>query len=255
MRSLERAVRAVIRVMTRGAGMRLGGGTLRSLAILCAALVGWVALLPALMGPPVRPVVGDPARGSATTATYPDRAGRGTGAPAADGSGVDARGPDPSATGPPGSDLGAGDVTESPVGGQTTAIDKRALSERLVEILRARERAYALRDATVLDTVYTVDCPCLRTGRAAIARLRADDAVWLGRSFSLRVERLSRVNDSLWIAIAVLRWDSFRIEREDGGLVRAVPAARERYRFALVRPAGSADWLLGHASLVEELPP
>jgi hypothetical protein len=253
MRSLERAVRAVIRVMTGGAGMRLGGGTLLSLAILCAALVGWVALLPALMGPPVRPVV--TARGSATTPAYPDRAGGGTGAPAADRSGADARGPDPSATGPPGSDLSAGDAAEPPAGRQTTAVDKRALTERLLEILRARERAYALRDATVLDTVYAVDCPCLRTGRAAIATLRADDAVWRGRSFSLRVERLSRVNDSLWSAIAVLRWDSFRIEREDGELVRAVPAARERYRFALVRPAGGADWLLGHASLVEELPP
>jgi hypothetical protein len=255
MRSLERAVRAMIWVMTRGAGVRLGGGTLLSLAILCAALVGWVALLPALMGPPVRPVAGDPARDSATSPTDPDRMGGGPGTPAAGGSGAEARGPDPSATGPPGSDLRAGDAVEPPLGGQATAVDKRALTERLLEILRARERAYALRDATVLDQVYTVDCPCLRTGRAAIARLRADDAVWRGRSFSLRVERLSRVNDSLWIAIAVLRWDSFRIEREDGGLVRAVPAARERYRFALVRPAGSADWLLGHASLVEELPP
>jgi hypothetical protein len=174
--------------------------------------------------------------------------------PVAGRSAEDSTGPDPSAAGPPGPDLRAGDAVEPPVGGQTTAIDKRALSERLLAILRARERAYAERDAAVLDSVYAVDCPCLRTGRAAIARLRADDAVWRGRSFSLRVERLSRVNDSLWIAIAVLRWDSFRIEREDRGLLRSVPTARERYRFALVRPAGSADWLLGHASLVEELP-
>jgi hypothetical protein len=255
MRSLERAVRAVIRVTTRGAGMRFGGGTLLPLAILCAALVGWVALLAALMGPPVRPVVGDPARGSANSAASPGRAWGGTGASAPGGSGADARGPDPSATDPPGSNLRAGDAAEPPVGGQTTAVDKRALSERLLEILRARERAYAVRDAAVLDTVYAVDCPCLRTGRAAIARLRADDAVWRGRSFSLGVERLSRVTDSLWIAIAVVRRDSFRIEGEDGGLVRAVPAARERYRFVLVRPPGRADWLLGHASLVEELPP
>jgi hypothetical protein len=131
---------------------------------------------------------------------------------------------------------------------------RAGLASRLEEILRVREQAYARRDATLLDTVYTVDCACLRSGRAAIARLLADHAVWRGRSASVRVERLSRVNDSLWIALAVLRRGAFRIEREDGALIAAEPAARQRYRFALVRP-GPGRWLLGHASLVQELPP
>jgi len=127
------------------------------------------------------------------------------------------------------------------------------LAARLGDILRLRERAYARRDATVLDTIYTSDCACLRGGRAAIARLLADYAVWCGRSVSVRVERLFCVNSSLWIALAVLRRNAFRIEREDGTLLRAVPAARQRYRFALVR-TGVGAWLLGHASLIEELP-
>lgn len=131
---------------------------------------------------------------------------------------------------------------------------RAGLASRLDEILRVREQAYARRDATLLDTIYTVDCACLRSGRAAIARLLADHAVWRGRSVSVRVERLSRVNDSLWIALAVLRRGAFRIEREDGALIAAEPAARQRYRFALVRP-GPGRWLLGHASLVQELSP
>lgn len=144
-------------------------------------------------------------------------------------------------------ELGGAPASASPA-------DVRAdLARRLGEILRLREQAYARRDATLLDTVYTADCSCLRSGRAAIDRLLADQAVWRGRSISVHVERLSRVDDSLWIALAVLRRTAFWIEREDGELISAEPAARQRYRFALAR-VGAAGWLLGHASLIEELP-
>lgn len=142
--------------------------------------------------------------------------------------------------------------TTRPVGPPAAGV-RADLATRLGDILRLREQAYARRDATVLDTIYTWDCACLRSGRAAIARLLADHAVWRGRSVSVRVERLSRVNGSLWIALAVLRRSTFRIQREDGAPLRAVPAARQRYRFTLVR-AGAGAWLLGHASLIEELP-
>ena len=243
MQSFERAIRAVIaviRVTTRGAGVRLGGRALLSLVVACAALLVWLALLPALMGAPVRPVLVDPGRVSPGSRASPASGAVGSGARRAE---------------PPGAETSPGDGVAPSSGGEPTAVDAGQLGERLRDILRAREQAYARRDAAVLDAVYAVDCACLRTGRAAIARLRADHAVWRGRSFSLTVERLSRVNDSLWIALAVLRWDSFRIEREDGGLVRAVPAARERYRFALVRQDERGDWLLGHTSLVDELPP
>jgi hypothetical protein len=155
----------------------------------------------------------------------------------------------PPATFAPGGAQGAG-----PDGAASPADAHGNLASRLDEILRLRERAYARRDATLLDAIYTADCACLRGGRAAIARLLADHAVWRGRSVSVRVEGLSRVSDSLWIAVAVLRRGAFRIEREDGTLLSAEPAARQRYRFALVR-TGTRTWLLGHASLVEELPP
>ena len=261
MRSFEHTVRAVVTVTTRGAGTRLGGGALVSLAVVCAGLLVWLALLPALVDVPDRPVVVGPARVSPTP---PEPMASGAaGSPGSLGAGAGSPGAGASRSGPPGIDPYTGDgIDPDPgdgaalsAGDGAAAVDAGALGDRLRDILLARERAYAQRDAAMLDGVYAVDCACLRTGRAAIARLRGDHAVWRGRSFSLQVERLSRVNDALWIALAVVRWDSFRIEGEDGELVRAVPAARERYRFALVRPAGGSDWLLGHASLVGELPP
>jgi hypothetical protein len=140
-------------------------------------------------------------------------------------------------------------------GSEATAAAARAeLPGRIQEILQVREEAFARRDAGLLAVIYTEDCACLRSGRAAIAQLRADHVVWRGRAVSVRVERLSRVKGSLWIALALLRRSAFRIEAENGDLISAEPAVRQRYRFALARsPAGT--WLLGHASLVEELPP
>jgi hypothetical protein len=154
----------------------------------------------------------------------------------------------------PGSQPAAGGGAEDDAAVSPAARARAELPGRLSEILRIREVAFARRDAGLLATIYTADCACLRSGRQAIARLQGDHAVWRGRSISVRVEELSRVDDALWIALAVLRRSAFRIEAEDGTLISAEPAARQRYRFALARsPAGT--WLLGHASLVEELPP
>jgi hypothetical protein len=260
MRSFGHMVRSVVSVTTRGTGTRLRGGALVSLAVVCAGLLVWLALLPALVDAPDRPVVVGPARVSPPSPA--PMAPGAVGPPGSLGVGGGSSGAGASWPGPPGTDPDpGGGIDPDPGGGAlsagdgATAVDAGALGDRLRDILLAREHAYAQRDAAMLDGIYAVDCACLRTGRAAIARLRADHAVWRGRSFSLQVERLSRVNDALWIALAVVRWGSFRIEGEDGALVRAVPAARERYRFALVRPAGGRDWLLGHASLVQELPP
>jgi hypothetical protein len=169
-------------------------------------------------------------------------------------------GPGPDGTvsggpGPAGTAQGGGSAPGGGSGGSgaTAAAARAALPGRIQEILQVREEAFALRDAGLLATVYTADCACLRSGREAIAQLRADHAVWRGRSVSVRVERLSRVNGSLWVALALLRRSAFRIETEHGDLISAEPAVRQRYRFALAR-SPSGTWLLGHASLVEELP-
>jgi hypothetical protein len=183
--------------------------------------------------------------GEGSARTPDPRSGRPTGA---------AGGPGPGGNGGVGSQPPAGGGAEGHAAVSAAARARAELPGRLSEILRIREVALARRDAGLLATIYTADCACLRSGRQAIARLRADHAVWRGRSVSARLEELSRVDDALWIALAVLRRSAFRIEAEDGTLISAEPAARQRYRFALARsPAGT--WLLGHASLVEELPP
>lgn len=246
MQSLRNVARAL--AWLAGPARRRGGPRLAPLmamaAVSFAAVLAGSAMVPVLMaGTAVRP----------PTALAPFLADRGSGAASAplgapgapSDRGFQAASAPAGAPGAPPADVPGGDMSSPDV--------RVILPSRLGEIFQARERAYAQRDETVLDTIYTADCTCLRSGRAAIARLLADHVVWRGRSVSLRVERLSRVDDSLWIALVVLRRGVFRIEREDGALISAVRAVRQRYRFALVRVGGGA-WLLGHASLIEELP-
>jgi hypothetical protein len=222
----------------------LGAGRLLVAAVLSFGVVlGGATVMSVLRGGPMtRSSSADQPAGQAPEA----RAGPGPNGTATGGSGPDAAAPLIGANGGAGAAQGGSDIS--------AAAARAELPGRLQEILQVREEAFARRDAGLLASVYTADCACLRSGRAAIAQLRADHAVWRGRSVSVRVEHLSRVNDSLWIALALLRRSAFRIEAEDGELISAEPAVQQRYRFALARgPAGT--WLLGHASLVEELPP
>lgn len=134
----------------------------------------------------------------------------------------------------------------------STGLDARAgVAARLREILGIREQAFARRDIRLLETVYTADCTCLRSGRAAIARLLVDRAVWRGRVIAVEPLSLERLTERMWIVIALFSSRAFRIEREDGTLVRAVAAERQRYRFLLVQPEPGGQWLLGDASLLE----
>ena len=129
--------------------------------------------------------------------------------------------------------------------------DARAgITARLRQILRVREEAFGRRDMRLLETVYTADCPCLRSGRAAIARLRLDGAVWRGRAITVEVTGVERLSERVWVAVVLLSSRAFRIEREGGGLIRTVPAGRWRYRFVLARPAPGGQWLVGDASLL-----
>jgi hypothetical protein len=117
----------------------------------------------------------------------------------------------------------------------TTIGEKQEVVIRLREILRVRDRAYRERDIKLLNGVYTTDCPCLRGDRDAIRQLLQDDAVWVGASTSVRVQKLEKVNDRLWIVVADFIGSPFRIETESGGLIRAVEGKTELFRFALTR--------------------
>ena len=128
---------------------------------------------------------------------------------------------------------------------ETPADPRAAITARLKEILRVREEAFGRRDLRLLETVYTADCPCLLSGRAAIARLLTDGAVWRGRAVTVEVTGLERLSDRVWVAVVLFSSRGFRIEREDGGLIRAVPAERGRYRLVLARPVPGGPWLVG----------
>ena len=122
---------------------------------------------------------------------------------------------------------------------------------RLREILDVREQAFRQRDASLFDEVYTSECPCLRAGRDAIAALKKENVRWTNRSISIKVESAKGVNGRLWEVVALFVSDSFRIETENGILVRDVPAERLRYRFLLVRSSDADPWKLGSASPLE----
>jgi hypothetical protein len=134
----------------------------------------------------------------------------------------------------------------------TTTPDLRsAVVARLQEILEVRERAFRERNEDLFDDVYTSDCSCLRAGRSAIAALKKERVRWQGRSTSIEVQSAKSIDPKLWEVVALFISDSFRIETEEGALVRQAPAERIRYRFLLVRSSDGDSWRLGSASPVE----
>jgi len=141
-------------------------------------------------------------------------------------------------------------TTASPT---TTMIDTQTeVVARLREIIRVREEAFARRDPNLFDQVYSDDCPCLEAGRKAIAALVRANVVWKGRSVSVLVQSTERINDQLWEVVGLFSSQPFRIETEEGALIRRAPAERIRYRFLLFRPAKGEQWLLGNASVLKE---
>lgn len=137
-------------------------------------------------------------------------------------------------------------VTATTTNVQTEVVD------RLREILTIRDHAYRDRNADVLEAIYTADCPCLKGDQSAIRQLLKDDAVWLGASTSMRVQKLERVNDRLWIVIALFDGSPFRIETESGRLIRSVEGRSELFRFLVAKTAADPEWLLGYAAPVGE---
>lgn len=135
----------------------------------------------------------------------------------------------------------------------TTTIDTETeVVARLREILRVRDVAYRKRDASLLRTIYTSDCPCLAGDGNAIRQLAKDNAIWVGASTSIQVDKLEQVNERLWVVIAAFDASPFRIETESGELIRSVDGKTEAFRFVLTRTtAASSDWMLGYAAPVK----
>jgi len=71
------------------------------------------------------------------------------------------------------------------------------------------------------------------------------------REISIEIQSAKELSNKLWEVVAVFISDPFRIETEEGELIREAPAERIRYRFLLVRTSDSDQWRLGRASPIE----
>ena len=130
-----------------------------------------------------------------------------------------------------------------------TTLDTRSeLTGRLEEILKIRDKAFQDRDSQVLKDIYTVDCPCLEGDGNAIQELIDNDYHVVGGATSIRLHKVSRASARLWLIVADFRSAPLRIEANDGRLIREEPGGSELFQFALSRPSGSNEWLLGRAT-------
>lgn len=74
---------------------------------------------------------------------------------------------------------------------------------------------------------------------------------WRGITTAIEVRSVTRINDRLWVVVALLKSKALRIEKEDGRLIRIEPAGSDLFEFTLVKPRGTDQWLLGLVSDVE----
>lgn len=135
----------------------------------------------------------------------------------------------------------------------TTTVGTRAeVVERLRKILGIRDKAFRERDAKILEDVYTVDCPCLEGDRNAIQELVTNNYRMVGGATSIRVRRATQVSARLWIIVADFKSAPLRIEAEDKSLIREEPGGSDPFQFALAKPIGSSEWLLGRATAYKD---
>jgi hypothetical protein len=124
--------------------------------------------------------------------------------------------------------------------------------ERLREILRIRDEAFRKRNPETLREVYTTDCPCLEGDTNAIKELIANNYHMVGGTTSIQIEKTNQVGGKLWLVIANFQSAPLRIETEDGRLIREEPRGSDLFQFALSKPLGSSDWLLGRATAYQD---
>jgi hypothetical protein len=134
----------------------------------------------------------------------------------------------------------------------TTRNTRVEVIERLREILRIRDEAFRERNPQILRDIYTTDCPCFEGDRNAIKELADNNYRVIGGATSIQVRKTSQVNGKLWLVIADFRSAPLRIETEDRRLIREEPRGSDLFQFALSRPSGSRDWLLGRATAYKD---
>lgn len=136
---------------------------------------------------------------------------------------------------------------------RSTIGTREEIVNRIRQIFRVRDQAIRTRNSLLLDSIYTVDCPCLKGDQKLIQSLKQERRLWRGVEVSLAARKVEKINDRLWTISAEVTTSSFDITTESGMIVRRLPQGRELSRFALARPIGQKDWLLGQASVIQEL--
>jgi hypothetical protein len=134
----------------------------------------------------------------------------------------------------------------------TTLEVRTEVIERLKEILQIRDEAFRERDAEILEDIYTVDCPCLEGDRNAIKELTVNNYHMVGGTTSVQIRKANQVSARLWLIVADFRSAPLRIEAEDNKLVRKESGGSDLFQFALSKPAGSSEWLLGRATVYKD---
>ena len=103
----------------------------------------------------------------------------------------------------------------------------------------------------MLTTIYSGDCPCMASDQRAIEELLDHGHVLDGVSTSIEVRSVSRVNERLWLVVALFRSGVLSIKTEHGKLVRIEPSGSDLFQFTLVKPNEGTSWLLGLASVLD----
>jgi hypothetical protein len=134
----------------------------------------------------------------------------------------------------------------------TTRNTRVEVIERLREILRIRDEAFRERNPDILRDVYTTDCPCFEGDRNAIKELADNDYQLVGGATSIQVKEARQINGKLWLIIADFQSAPLRIEAKDRRLIREEPKGSDLFQFALSRPSGSSEWLLGRATAYQD---
>jgi hypothetical protein len=141
--------------------------------------------------------------------------------------------------------------TSSSASASSTIPPRDEVVSRLKEILRIREEAYRSRRAEMLTAIYSSDCPCMVSDQRAIEELLNHRHVWDGISTSIEVRSVTRVNERMWLVVALFRSGVLSIKTEHGKLIRIEPAGSDLFEFTLVKPNEGIGWLLGLASVLD----
>jgi hypothetical protein len=91
----------------------------------------------------------------------------------------------------------------------------------------------------------------MASDQSAIEELLDNGHVWDGISTSIEVRSVIRVNERMWLVVALFRSGVLSIKTEHGKPIRIEPAGSDLFEFTLVKPNDGTSWLLGLASMLD----